>query len=544
MRLFFPRLGFVFVAFGQNAWIGWLGPLSATIGYALFWRAILNWASPMKRFALGLLWFSFIQAFQLSWMATTEYMGPLILVVYGFLILALGVQFGLLSWLVGSWRSLTILRCAGLAGLWVLLEWMRLHLCTGFSWNPAGLALTTTPFSLQMASLFGIFGLSFWVIFVNLAGLRASFLRTFSSIAIWVSCAIIPYIFGAIQFFAVSTENRNLSALLVQTALLPEQRDYDSHQPGQFIDPVDQWDRLIGLIRNAKAPQVDLIVLPEGAVPYSAFQCVYPIFEVQRVWAKHFGPLSKSEFPLPEFPMARLAHFEGRAYWEVSNAFWVQALANHYHCEVIVGMDDRDLSSGKHFNSAFHFSSDSKSISRIEKRILVPVGEYVPFKHWRWFSQLVTDQFAVGDSFEPGKEAKVFFGRIPIGVSICYEETFSELIRNLRTKDAQMFVNISNDVWFPQSRLAKQHFDHGMVRAVENGLPLIRACNTGVTCGVNCLGSVLARHPENQPGALFLEVPLHTFPTLYSKLGDGAILILSAFFALNLLKKGRGACWK
>jgi apolipoprotein N-acyltransferase len=548
MRLFYLIFSFIFVAFGQNAWVGWLGPIAAVAGYALFWRAVLDYASPKQRFTFGLLWFAMVQALQLSWMATTDYMGPLILAVYAGLVFALGIQFGLLTWLIDSLKSLTILRCAALSGMWVLLEWARLHLCTGFSWNPAGLALTTSSLSLQMASLFGIFGLSFWVVFVNLMGLRASFLRTAPSIAAWIFCALFPYFYGAIQLSMVSIKNHKLSTLLVQTNLLPEQRDFDPQYPGRHIDPFDQWDRIISMIENANAPRIDLIVLPEGAVPYEAFHCVYPIFEVQRIWTKHYGSAAQKELPPVDQqigkPLSKLAQYEGHTYWEVCNAFWVQALANHYQCEVIVGMDDRDFESKSHFNAAFHFSPHGGSASRIEKRILVPVGEYVPFKNWRWFSQFVSDQFGIGESFEPGRKAKVFSGRVPMGVSICYEETFSELIRHLRMKNAQMFVNISNDVWFPGSRLAKQHFDHGMVRAVENGLPLVRACNTGITCGVDCLGGIVALHPENQAGVLFLEVPLQTFPTLYSILGDWAVLALSTLFALNLLKNRRGTCPK
>ena len=104
-------------------------------------------------------------------------------------------------------------------------------------------------------------------------------------------------------------------------------------------------------------------------------------------------------------------------------------------------------------------------------------------------------------------------------------------------KGAEMFVNISNDVWFPCSRLARQHFDHGIVRAVENGVPSIRACNTGITGGVDCFGRVLAVQQEQERGALEIKVPLNTFPTLYRLWGDGAILIPSALFALLLFRK-------
>ena len=246
------------------------------------------------------------------------------------------------------------------------------------------------------------------------------------------------------------------------------------------------------MIEDAKAPRIDLIVLPKGAVPYEAFHCVYPFFEVQRIWTKHFGSGAQQEFPangrLMEKPISVLKQYEGHTYWEVCNAFWVQALANHYQCEVIVGMDDRDLESGKHFNAAFHFSpngsqrvADGKTNSGSCRRIC-------SFQKLALVFELCLRAVRHRRFVRARTGSQGFAGRIPMGVSICYEETYSEMIRHLRKKDAQMFVNISNDVWFPRSRLARQHFDHGMVRAVENGLPLIRACNTGITGGVDCFG--------------------------------------------------------
>jgi apolipoprotein N-acyltransferase len=497
----------------------------------------LEWALPKRRFALGLIWYALVQSFQLSWMSSTHYMGPLILIVYVLLLIALGVQFGLLTWLIGSASGLTVRRCAALAGVWVLFERMRLLPFTGFTWNPAGLALTTSSFSMQAASLFGIFGLSFWVIFVNLLCLRSFQMRTRKSIFVWGLCAIFPFVFGLVQMSIVPQTNGKLSALLVQTSLLPEQRDYDPAHPERFIDPIRQWERIITLIEDAKAKPLDLIVLPEGALPFEAFHCVYPLARVQKIWIDHFG-LSQNDFPpLDQFTgFSASCSLDGKEQ-KVSNAFIVQALSNHFHCEVIVGMDARERRKGGHFNAAFHFSPNRNSASRTEKRILVPIGEYLPFKDSRWFSHFISRQFGVGDSFDPGDDAKIFIGRVPMGVSICYEETYSELIRELRTRGALLFVNITNDVWFPESRLARQHFDHGMIRAIENGLPLIRACNTGITAGVDCFGRIVALQPENQAGALFLQVPLNHFSTLYSLVGDWAILSLSAIFAVAWLKK-------
>ncbi|MBF8263650.1 MAG: lnt [Parachlamydiales bacterium] len=531
-------ISLIFVAFGQNAWLGWLGPVAATAGYAIFWRGMLDWPTSAQRFVYSLIWFSSAHAFQLSWMSSTEYMGPLILVVYVFLLIALGVQFGLLSLFVGSSQPLTIRRCAALSGIWVMMEWVRLLFLTGFTWNPAGLALTTTLYSLQSASLFGIYGLSFWVIFVNLLALRASRARSRSAIVAFAACALLPFVFGAVRTsMAPKGDTKTISALLVQTDLLPQQRDYDSHWPDAFIYPFDQWDRILGLMDTVKTGPIDLIVFPEGALPYDAYHCVYPLLEMQKTWMQHYGAASQKELPPlgrpSRKPLSHLVQHEEGINWNVSNAYWVQALANHYQCEVIVGMDDRDLVSRKHYNAAFHFLPRRNTAERTEKRILVPVGEYVPLKEWRLFSEFLARQFGIGESFESGNEAKVFLGQIPIGVSICYEETYSELIRELRVLGAQMFVNISNDVWFPHSRLAMQHFNHGLVRAVENGVPLIRACNTGITGGVDCWGRTIATEPECQPLAAMIRVPMRTLSTLYSFWGDGAILFLSALFALS-----------
>lgn len=541
---FFFLISFCLVAFGQNAWAGWLGPLAATLGFALFWRSILG-QEGKTRFCLALLWYAGVAAVQLSWMATTDYMGPLILAVYGCLLTLLGLQFALLSWLIKE--PLTWQRSAALAGGWVILEWVRLFFLTGFTWNPVGLALATTTASLQMASVFGIYGLSFWVIFVNCMALRAMTLRTRFAISTWMACAILPFAFGAIRLSAGPTHLQTSSVWLVQTTLLPEERDFDPKFPEKHISPFLQWDHLLQSISRAKG-KPDLIVLPEGALPFDAFRCVYPYFDVQRTWMRHFGIGSQIDLPPLGDPVGKPLSSVSRrgefSRWGVSNAYWVQALANHFNCEVVVGMDDSDASVGKHYNAAFHFVPHRNSAVRTEKRVLVPVGEYVPLKNWRFFSEFVSKEFGIEDSFDPGSEPTIFNGRIPIGVSICYEETYSALIRELYKKGAQILVNISNDVWFPHSRLARQHFDHGRVRAVENGLPVIRACNAGVTGGVDCFGRILGLQNEMQHSTYFIEVPIQTCRTLYSFWGDWAVLAASAIFCIVPFRRRVFSCLK
>jgi apolipoprotein N-acyltransferase len=131
-------------------------------------------------------------------------------------------------------------------------------------------------------------------------------------------------------------------------------------------------------------------------------------------------------------------------------------------------------------------------------------------------------------------EAKPFTGPIPTGVSICLEETYSHLIRELRLNGARLFVNISNDVWFPRSRLPEHHFQHGRIRAAENGVCLLRSCNTGITGAVDCCGRVVEVLPssEEKVSVLHLNLPLRCFNTLYTWWGDNAVLWVSVCFVL------------
>lgn len=524
-NLFFFLLSFLIVAFGQAAWVPLLAPFAALCGYALFWKSIFQ-KNFRSRFWLSVLWFASVQGVQLSWMTTQDYMGPFILLVYAGLIFLLGLQFGFLSVLVTR-EPLTLLRCAALSGLWVIFEWLRLFPFSGFTWNLAGLSLGANTLSLQTASLFGVFGLSFWVLFVNLAGFRASFRRTKPSFVLFFGLALLPYFYGALYQKIPPQDDRFVTATLIQTSLLPEERSFFFGRLEKMIPPLQQWEAIMSLAQDI---DTDLIVLPEGTFPFTAKQTIYPLSGLESLWKKY-------NWDLQELPPlgGDSSRFASNNQWFVSNLYFTEALANHTGSEVIIGLDDQD-SPGKTFNAAFLCSPYHKPV-RTEKRVLIPIAEYIPLKNWKFLSQFILDQYGIESSFEPGQEVKLSSQKIPLGISICYEETFSELTRHLRAKGAEVLVTISNDVWFPNSRLGKQHFYHGMIRAVENGTPLLRSSNSGVTAAVDCFGTILAMAPENEFHALTVDVPLQTIRTPYSFWGDSAILVLSALFALTLFRR-------
>ncbi len=526
---------FLLVALGQSSWVEGFSIAASAFGYALFWRAMLTLEKRGSQFWLSAGWFASVQAVQLSWLTSTHYMGPLILLIYTFLIVAIGAQFGLLS-LFFSDKKISLSGCLAGAGSWVLLEWIRLLPFSGFTWNPAGLALAGSTPSIQFAALFGVYGLSFWVIFVNLFAIYAQ--GNNKRWAIWASLALFPYLFGWLHQTWIEKNfppEKTISVALVQTAFLPEEKDEWVHRSAAFIPPLNQWELICDSLREDR--RLDLLILPEGAVSMSAYRPFYPIESLKEFWVHRFGEAALSDLPPCEPPMAALDWSRGgKRIWKATNAMIAQGLANHFHSHVIVGFDDQE--EGLKYNAAFHFQPD-RSPQRYEKRILVPIAEYIPFPNLPGFTKFLIDQFGIGDSFNIGKEAKLFEAPWPIGVSICLEETYSALIRELKVKGAHLLVNISNDVWFPESRLPYQHFLHGRIRAAENGVHVLRSCNMGVTGGVNCFGGVIgAFNPaDHEIGILYLHIPLRSFQTLYSLWGDGAILFFSSLFLLFWFRK-------
>jgi apolipoprotein N-acyltransferase len=165
---------------------------------------------------------------------------------------------------------------------------------------------------------------------------------------------------------------------------------------------------------------------------------------------------------------------------------------------------------------------------RYEKQILLPMVEYLPFEWCRKWSA----EYGIMEFFEKGKTIKVMDGKVPFAITICYEESFGEMVRKGRKMGAKLLVNVSNNVWFPSSRLPDQFLNLASLRAVENGIPVIRACNTGVTSIIDRFGNTLHRFGNESKdfeflsGVLTADLPIITISTLYSFWGDLFMIFL------------------
>lgn len=542
---------FLIVAFGQPAWSPLAGLFASAAGFALFWRILLAYPSWHHRFWIAAAWYCAVQLVQLSWFTSHPY--AYIYAVYLFIGIMTGLEFGIISILItpkllnARPAVCVITRFLMIAALWVIFEWSRLFALSGYSWNPVGIALTGYLYPLQMASLAGVFGLSFWVIFVNLLGLRAWVLRSSTLIPalFWAVAALVPYVYGAAQlaihhdaFTEHERSQKKLTALLVQTAIPAEEASGITDPRTLIRHVLNEWKQILEIIMKHQGKPIDLIALPEFVVPFGTYSFVYPYSDVLEIFTEIAGKEALKQLPTINYPFAAFQQTPGSAPdILVNNAFWVQSIANLFGADLLVGLEDADDTpeSGREFYSAAIFARPHSEMNpggfeteRYAKRVLVPMGEYIPFS----FCRKMAEKYGIFGSFTPGKEAAVISCRgHQLSPSICYEETYGHVISEGKRKGADLLVNLTSDVWYPDSKLPRQHFDHARLRTVENGTPLIRACNTGITGAFDSFGRIVAvlggENPEALewvPGSLLVEVPTYHYTTPYGKFGDWLII--------------------
>ncbi|HVU28253.1 MAG TPA: apolipoprotein N-acyltransferase, partial [Verrucomicrobiae bacterium] len=202
-----------------------------------------------------------------------------------------------------------------------------------------------------------------------------------------------------------------------------------------------------------------------------------------------------------------------------------------------------------YYNSAFLFDPDARCAAIYHKRKLVMFGEYVPFTHWlpflKWFTP-ITDGYATGD-----KPITFHLDDFNVKTSplICFEDTFPQLAREaVANNDLDFLVNLTNDGWFGDSAEQWQHMANAVFRAVENGVPLIRCANNGISCWIDANGRVQKIFADDHGtvygrGAMTIQLPLpskKSAPTFYNRHGDwfgwSCVIAALGFFLFRLKK--------
>ncbi|MFH1039527.1 MAG: apolipoprotein N-acyltransferase [PVC group bacterium] len=380
---------------------------------------------------------------------------------------------GWISWL--SRRRPGWIWWAAPAG-WTALEYLRTYFLTGFPWNLLGISQARHLPLIQIASVTGVYGVSFLVVLANasLAGSILAFRRRgartgrffLHGYPVLVAALVIGAVWGCgyrvlLLDALKSTRGVPLRVALIQGGVLQELK----WQPSRAADHLETY---LGLSRQALASGPGLIIWPESALPYYLEEQE----SVQRV-------------------LHRLA-----------------AGGNTY---LLVGGDCRTRSAPRRFyNSAYLFSPAPSRWSRYDKIHLVPFGEYTPLKRiFPFLGRVVPweEDFSAGEGISlmrmhhpNGPPA----GGTEMGVLICFEDIFPGLARKIARRGASLLVNITNDAWYGKTIAPFQHAYAAVFRAVENGIYLARATNTGYSCIIDPRGKVVGEVVDDKGEPLFI----------------------------------------
>lgn len=364
-----------------------------------------------------------------------------------------------------------------LATGWTCLEWLRGHVLTGFPWNLAAYTLADWLPLAQMASLVGSYGLGFLLVLCSaLVGLafrtpdrRLQVIRFASAAAIAVTVA--GFGFARLTLFDSPSE-RGAKIRVVQPNIAQSAKWDEGSRKANIL-------QLLAL--SARPGDYDILLWPETAWP--------------GFFAEDTGARVMLGWLLPDTTV------------------------------LLAGSPEREVTpTGTVYrNSVLAIAPDGSVLTRYAKHHLVPFGEYVPWRSVLPFQRLVE---SLGD-FSPGPGPRtIAFGPHPYaGIAICYEIIFPGHVVDDAIRPDWIF-NATNDAWFGSSIGPKQHLASARMRAIEEGLPLVRAANTGISAVVDAYGETLAMLDIGTSGVIDMRLPRPLPPTLYARLGDWSVLLL------------------
>lgn len=399
--------------------------------------------------------------------------------------LALGANnglFGLLFGLVvgkGRERHSSLMRALIASPfLWVAVEIHKTKIL-GFPWCPLGtVQVDNIPLS-RIATVTGVYGVSFEIMLVNSAFAAAFLVRRRQRLLMLTATVIAALSVQLSTFVYPPVLAASETARLVQ----------------ENIPILDSW--------TPEYFQQTLSNLREDSVPTQANTMPGEPFPSVIVW-----PESPAPFFINDENFRKAAGSVARD----SNAYVITGSVGTSATPQMRRPEDI-------YNSAALITPTGQWTGRYDKIHLVPFGEYVPFQ--ALLGSSITKLTREVGNFVPGTTRNVFdLGRYQVGVFICYESIFPGEIRQFAANGGNVFFNISNDGWFGYYGAPEQHLNQVRMRAIENNRWVLRATNTGITSAIDPFGRVLARAPRDVRTTLDAPFGVISGTTFYTRHGD------------------------
>jgi len=464
------------------AWCA-LVPLLAAVARLKYRAAFLT------AFLAGFLFFGLT----VYWVVHVTIPGTVILALY------CGLYFGLFG---AGFRFVRVHfgwagRCVGAASLWVGLEYLRAHIFSGFPWALLGYSQTENLPAIQIADTFGVYGVSFLLVLVNVAWFEsfdALLTRSAARPVILRRAGVVVVLvgvwlgYGAVRLYQDPLISSPLRVALVQANIAQEIK----WVPRFSASILDKYVLMTQIAQLKDDP--DLLVWPETSFP-------------------EYLVVGDNDAPL-------------------------QALARDTGRQLLVG--SIRLEEGRFFNSALLYLPSGVLGGLYDKLHLVPFGEFLPGR-----SRLpLLEKLIPIEDFTRGRAHTIFSlkgERCPLmraGVLICFEDIFSSLARASVRNGADILINMTNDGWFKDTASPYQHYQASVFRAVENRVYVVRAANTGVSCIIDDTGRTVMRVEDSKGKPTFVSetgagiVYKTGRRALYTTFGD---LFVGGVFLMNLV---------
>jgi apolipoprotein N-acyltransferase len=367
------------------------------------------------------------------------------------------------------------------APVWVASELGRQYIWDGFPWALLGYSQVTVLPVAQLASITGVYGLSF---LLALTGSAAAYVVVERTRRRWIVAAVILVIVAGCSVWGQLRLNREalMSAgqpvrVAVVQANIPQEEKWDP----SMVDRIS--DRYVAMTRQALASGATFIIWPESSTPF---------------------------------------YFEH----DLLRGATIRRLAVEGKATLLIGSDQiepvraegRATPAQRLYNAAFLVRPDGRVGAVYRKMHLVPFGEYVPAQRLLFFVGPLIESVS---AFDPGTDPVMLpVGGHLVSTAICYEVIFASLIRQFVVQGSEMLTTITNDAWYGRSSAAYQHWEQASMRAIEGGRYLARAANTGISGFVDPYGRVLQKTDLFSQAMLVADLRFIQARTIYSRIGD------------------------
>lgn len=476
--------GLLFALSFPNMNLGWLA-----------WGALIPLFSVMhaKPWRSGFVAGSVFFAIVLYWLNT-------VMVTYGQLPFALSIAIYLLlvAYLASYWGAICWCSCRisqrlklslvlVLPIVWIVFEYCRTYLLTGFPWANIAYSQTAYPRLIQSADLAGVYPLVALLVLVNIAATQLIRAYVGQSAKPWrlvivvAALWLLHYGYGCWRLDHFQSVTGDPFRVALVQGNIEQSLKWD---PRHLNDTLTTYREL-----SARTESPDLIVWPESATPF---------------FYQDGGSRAAKVHSVVRRSQANLL-FGSPAYQQQLDS------------------DGQPVDRYRYLNSAYLLTKENQLVGRSDKVHLVPFGEYVPLANVLSFVDKLAQ--GIGD-FVPGENTPLPLMGHRLGVLVCYEAIFPSVSRALVRNGADLIINITNDAWFGKSSAPWQHLAMTRFRAVENRVWIARCANTGVSALIDPVGHVLRQSNLFEAETVEGDVYFCNETSLYTRTGDSVPLLL------------------